>query len=368
MNYLLPADEAVLEEIAGEICRFLKAMELVLENIMINKFSWFQNHIKEEYEALFPLLQDRLANLSSSLSSLDLYQDLAKALDHLQEAYSLFCGASGTKFLEQFLDSIHLLSLAQYILYDLKSELSCLDKHWLAEEGHIAMPEYFESTENPISHPVGFIHRGHSDSHQEYTLYVPEYYHPYKKWPLIVCLHGGGGHGYDYIWTWLRPARTKGYLVLSPKSVGFTWSLLGEDYDEISVLNMLEEIGEQYQVAFQEILLTGLSDGGSYAFHFGFKHPELFAGLAPVAGLISGRLRGIKDLPGAKKLPVLQIHGALDFVFPVGMARAVYQFLSRQQFNILYQELPDWGHAFPYRINENIILPWFERLRARGPL
>ena len=40
-----------------------------------------------------------------------------------------------------------------------------------------------------------------------------------------LCLHGGYGAGKEYIWTWLRSARTKGYILVSPKSIAETWTM-----------------------------------------------------------------------------------------------------------------------------------------------
>ncbi len=36
-------------------------------------------------------------------------------------------------------------------------------------------------------------------------------------------------------------------------------------------------------------------------------------------------------------------------------------------YNLKYEELPDWGHAFPYSINERLLMPWFESLPIRAP-
>jgi hypothetical protein len=33
--------------------------------------------------------------------------------------------------------------------------------------------------------------------------------------------------------------------------------------------------------------------------------------------------------------------------------------------NIIYKELPDWGHAYTYSINETLVLPWFDNLPSR---
>ena len=49
-------------------------------------------------------------------------------------------------------------------------------------------------------------------------------------------------------------------------------------------------------------------------------------------------------------------------------ARTTYTLLTQSEFvNVTYKELPDWGHAYPYSINETLLLPWFESLPSRSP-
>ncbi|MBI2876210.1 MAG: hypothetical protein HYY20_04950 [Candidatus Tectomicrobia bacterium] len=258
------------------------------------------------------------------------------------------------------LEASHQLFLSQYLLYEVRRELSPLEGSWVLAEDLHRLPEL----ETPVAghgQPTGFIHQSPQGKRGAYSLYVPESYDPARRWPLIICLHGGMGRGDDYLWTWLRPAKSRGYLLLSPKSIQSTWSLIGEDSDEESILTMLEEIREKYRIDARRIFLTGLSDGGSYTFTLGLKHPELFAGLAPVAGV----LHTAGDPARARDLSILMIHGQRDYIFPVGMARSAYAYLTQKGFQVIYRELEDWGHAFPYRINERIIFPWFEELARK---
>ena len=79
---------------------------------------------------------------------------------------------------------------------------------------------------HPAAPPTGFIQHKRNDERSDYTLYIPEDYSPDKPLPLIVALHGGYGQGSEYVWTWLRPARSRGYAILAPKSFG---EYLGHD-------------------------------------------------------------------------------------------------------------------------------------------
>src|SRR5262245_28875552 len=80
---------------------------------------------------------------------------------------------------------------------------------------------------------VGVLHdKNERDMRGGFTLYVPEWWDGETAMPLIVALHGGHGHGRDFLWAWLREARTRGLIVLAPTSRGRTWSIMGiEDVD-----------------------------------------------------------------------------------------------------------------------------------------
>ena len=47
----------------------------------------------------------------------------------------------------------------------------------------------------------------------------------------VVALHGGSGSGRDFLWTWLREARGRRFLLAAPTAQGPTWSLMGPDLD-----------------------------------------------------------------------------------------------------------------------------------------
>ena len=47
-----------------------------------------------------------------------------------------------------------------------------------------------------------------------FSLYVPEYYDAARAWPLVVAMHGGSGNGGAFLWSWLREARTRGFILL----------------------------------------------------------------------------------------------------------------------------------------------------------
>ena len=161
------------------------------------------------------------------------------------------------------------------------------------------------------------MHTKRTDAHAAYSLYVPENYDPHKEWPLIICLHGGYGRGEDYIWAWLRPAKSKGYLLLSPKSVDVTWSVLQPPLDVESVTRMFDEVCASYAVDASRVYLSGLSDGGTFTYMLGLSRPDMFTGIAPIAGDFHAMLDPMLRRKQGQDLPLYIVHGVHDFIFPV---------------------------------------------------
>src|SRR5262249_8465462 len=58
---------------------------------------------------------------------------------------------------------------------------------------------------------VGVRHGANErDTRGGFSLYVPETWDGKSAMPLVVALHGGSGHGRDFLWAWLRDARSRG--------------------------------------------------------------------------------------------------------------------------------------------------------------
>jgi phospholipase/carboxylesterase len=197
-------------------------------------------------------------------------------------------------------------------------------------------------------------------------LYVPESYTPQREWPLIICLHGAHGRGDDYIWSWLRAAKSKGYVLLSPKSVDVTWSVLRPLIDVSSITAMFREVCDTYAIDKSRVYLSGLSDGGTFTYLFGLESADMFTGIAPIAGDFHPMMDGMLRLKQGKDLPIYIVHGAHDLIFKVESIRSGYELLSRLDYNATYKELPDWGHAYTSSINEQLVLPWFESLAPKS--
>jgi phospholipase/carboxylesterase len=190
-----------------------------------------------------------------------------------------------------------------------------------------------------------------------FSLYVPEYYTADTAWPLVVALHGGAGNGRGFLWSWLRDARSHGAILLAPTATGPTWALAGPDTDTPNLMRIITRVRATWNVDPKRLLLTGMSDGGTFTYVSGLEPGSPFTHLAPVAAAFHPMLAQMADPTRIRGLPILLAHGALDWMFPIQLAREAQQALTAAGAAVTYREIDDLSHTYPRELNP-AILDW----------
>ena len=188
-----------------------------------------------------------------------------------------------------------------------------------------------------------------------FSLYVPEYYTAERAWPLVVALHGGSGNGRNFLWSWLRDARSLGAIVIAPTATGPTWALMGEDTDTPNLTRILETVRGRYNVDAKRMLMTGLSDGGTFCWVSGLDGASPFTHLAPIAATFHPLMAEMADAERLRGLPIFLVHGRLDWMFPVQVARQTSNLLSAAGADMTYREIDDLSHCYPREMNAEIL-------------
>lgn len=211
----------------------------------------------------------------------------------------------------------------------------------------------------PAPH-TGVMHAGgEPGARGAFSLYVPEYYSADRAWPLVVALHGGSGNGRAFLWSWLRAARSHGAIVVAPTAIGQTWALSGPDLDTPNLTHTVSEIGARWNLDPDRLLLTGMSDGGTFSYVSGLEPSSPFTHLAPVSAAFHPMLAQMADGDRLRGLPIHVVHGALDWMFPVDMAREAVRALEGAGAEVAYQEIEDLAHTYPLEASGEI-LDWLE--------
>jgi phospholipase/carboxylesterase len=188
-----------------------------------------------------------------------------------------------------------------------------------------------------------------------FSLYVPEYYRPDRAWPLVVAMHGGSGNGRNFLWSWLRDARSFGAILVAPTATGPTWALMGEDADSPNLSRILESVRRRWNVDPKRMLLSGMSDGGTFCYVSGLDSASPFTHLAPVASTFHPLMAEMADAGRLRGLPIFLVHGRLDWMFPVQIARHTGEALSAAGADVTYRELDDLSHTYPREINAEML-------------
>ena len=202
---------------------------------------------------------------------------------------------------------------------------------------------------------VGVMHAANtSDERGGFSMYVPEYYAG-ERVPLVVALHGGSGHGRSFLWTWLRTARSKNVIVISPSSREGTWSLMGPDIDSENLAAMVAYARANWNIDDERILLTGMSDGGTFSYVSGLMADSPFTHLAPSSASFHPMLVEMADAGRRQGLPVYLMHGVLEWMFPIDVARQANDALRIAGAQVEYREIADLSHTYPVEENPRII-------------
>jgi phospholipase/carboxylesterase len=208
----------------------------------------------------------------------------------------------------------------------------------------------------PAGENTGVFHNDNEPgSRGGFSLYVPEYYTRERAWPLVMALHGGSGNGRGFLWSWLRDARSRGAILVAPTATGSTWALMGEDTDTPNLMRILESVQARWNVDSERMLLTGMSDGGTFCYVTGLDRASPFTHLAPVAATFHPLMAEMADADRLRGLPVHIVHGRLDWMFPVQVARQTAQALTAAGANVTYRELDDLSHTYPREMNAEIL-------------
>ena len=363
---------AGMRQAENSLLDYLRAMESHLEGMHIHRLTEQSAQLKERVGETVERLQEDVAKLTPPEHLQEFHTKFTKAVTHCAEAYAYLLLFTSQQAAMDFLKGRHEFCRGKLLLYELRADLPLLQQHWVFPEV-LSSLSALEVQEPDLEVPVGIVRKEREEQRSGYSLYVPENYTSQKEWPLIVCLHSGYSREDDYLLTWLRAAKSKGYMLLAPKSVRETWSAIrlpgippNPILDRRSIRTMLEEVWNTYAVDRQRVYLTGFSDGGIFTYVLGIAYADIFAGIAPVAGRMHPAVDHLLKRGQGKNLPIFIVHGKQDPIFDVDVTRQTRDGLIKIGYNVTYTELPDWGHAHPYSINETLVMPWFERLGGKA--
>jgi phospholipase/carboxylesterase len=222
----------------------------------------------------------------------------------------------------------------------------------------IPAADYFFREDHCPDAPGGddrIMHIGPEDSpyaRGSASLYIPGSSDGHR--PLVVALHGGFGHGRDFIWTWIRQARSRRFYLLAPASTGETWSIMDPAADLLPMLGLMDRLSSEFPLDTGRVLLSGFSDGATFCLGCSMQPHARFSAFNPISGVLPPC-----DLSPVRSRRIFWIHGTHDWMFPVSRAKWGSEILSKAGADVTLKVMDDLAHALPKEVNPEI-LSWFD--------
>ena len=191
------------------------------------------------------------------------------------------------------------------------------------------------------------MHKLPIGSRRDSYLYVPPHDDPQQPRPLVLLLHGAGGHAQEGLEVLRHLADQAGLILAAPASHAGTWDIIARRayaHDLAMVDLALEYVFAHYAIDSRHLAIGGFSDGASYALTLGLANGELFSHILAFSPGFIGPMtpRG--------RPRVFVSHGDADRVLPIDpCARTIARRLRGAAYDLLYREFQG-GHVIPSMI------------------
>jgi dienelactone hydrolase len=220
----------------------------------------------------------------------------------------------------------------------------------------------------------------------KYLVQLPPDYDPYRRYPTIVTLHAAHTTPEHQVSWWSGDWREDGqrwglsgrygYIVIAPAWAAehqkqYAYSVREHD----AVLGCLRHASRRLSIDTDRVYLTGFSMGGDAAWDIGLAHPDLWAGVIPIAARSDKYCSRYWE--NAKHVPFYYVVGEYDADRLVANAQdldrylkgnfsvTVVEYLGRghEHFSDEIQRLFDWmgryrRNFFPEEFEAYSMRPW----------
>ncbi|HEY1187839.1 MAG TPA: PHB depolymerase family esterase [Gemmata sp.] len=145
----------------------------------------------------------------------------------------------------------------------------------------------------------------------DYLVKLPPEYHHGRAYPVLIALTTPGIDAERILAPLMKESEKNGYIVIAPEWVGeFAkdgWQWRGEDHAYVTAT--LRDVVRHFTVDNDRVFLCGVAEGANMAMDIGSSHPDLFAGVVPMAPIPKWQGQFIESWRNAQKLPFYIVTG-----------------------------------------------------------
>ena len=154
---------------------------------------------------------------------------------------------------------------------------------------------------------------------RKYVLYVPD--NVSENAPLVISLHGAGGHDTDRCPFRTSVADKEGCIVVYPQGNdqffpvfgGYIpgWNASGEINEDTEFFKaIIKAVAEEYKIDLDRVYCCGFSNGGMMTYANASAASDIFAAFASISGFQLNEFH--HHTIGERPVPFLHIHGKND--------------------------------------------------------
>ena len=166
----------------------------------------------------------------------------------------------------------------------------------------------------------------HDNIDRFYYVYIPNTLDSSKSIPVLFAFHGYGSSAIRHLnyTNYFPVADSNNFIVVYPQgattaTLSSHWNVGGwtskstiKDLDFVDT--MIDLLKDKIQIDESRIYSSGMSNGGYMGYHLACNLSTKFAAIASVTGSMTNDT--FSDCNPSHPMPILQIHGLLDFVVP----------------------------------------------------
>ena len=349
------SDKQIFDSIGNVLAALLNVMRVLEHGSSFKKLMTIA-HYKKDFESSKLALEDSSKNLIEI--------SVPKELDILKAqllGISELCSRVIKNFQgKQFQEGLSSYCRAQEKLYPLSKIFQPVSQFFLEKRKQDDLELIRALAAETRGEETGIRHHNNQPGERGgFSFYIPENKSQKISLPLIVALHGSSGHGADFLWNWLKEARSRGFLLLCPTSSEQTWSLENVREDLFKILTAINNLSEISSINSRKVLITGMSDGATFSMLAGLRKSTPFTHIAPFSGIMPASLARMSDDTLATDRPVFLVHGTEDRIFPVETAFLTKSELETLKVEVVLKTKKGLGHTYA-RNEHNSLLNWFD--------
>lgn len=189
-----------------------------------------------------------------------------------------------------------------------------------------------------------------------YLVFIPSAYSTSNKTKAIVFLHGGVVNADSFNYKNPEIAKEPIFEVAESLNILIIYPFAKKDFGWVNqvkafenVLGIIRNVQNLYSIDESQIYLGGMSNGGTAAFWYASKKPNIFKGFYAISAIPKLNIGEINFNNLSQGKPFYSLHDRNDQVFKFEDVESIYLKERSKAKDWYFESISDIGHGFIYK-------------------